>query len=82
LLQALFIMGKFHDQGDAKWIVFRRSLRGHNDTPCGRPASDRPIGRPGSGVPQGVIGVFSYYKLVILIFNIVPLISEFTYEVT
>jgi DNA polymerase III delta prime subunit len=25
--------GEFHDQGDAKWIVIRRSLWGHNDTP-------------------------------------------------
>jgi hypothetical protein len=28
---------KFHDQGDADWIVIRGQLRGHNDTPCGRP---------------------------------------------
>jgi hypothetical protein len=26
-------LGKFHDQGDAKWIVIRGQLRGHNDTP-------------------------------------------------
>jgi hypothetical protein len=29
-------LGKFYDQGDAKWIVIRgriRPLRGHNDTP-------------------------------------------------
>jgi hypothetical protein len=24
--------GGFHDQGDAKWIVIRGQLRGHNDT--------------------------------------------------
>jgi hypothetical protein len=30
-------MGEFHDQGDAKWIVIRGQLRGHNDTPFGRP---------------------------------------------
>jgi hypothetical protein len=36
--------GEFHDQGDAKWIVIRVQLRGHNDTPCGRPAPGRPIG--------------------------------------
>jgi hypothetical protein len=30
-------VGKFHDQGDAKWIVIRRLLWGHNNTPCGRP---------------------------------------------
>jgi hypothetical protein len=29
--------GKFHDQGDAKWIVIREQLRGHNNTPFGRP---------------------------------------------
>jgi hypothetical protein len=27
------IAGKFHDQGDAKWIVIRRTLRGHDDMP-------------------------------------------------
>jgi hypothetical protein len=26
--------GKFHDQGDAKWIVIREQLRDHNDTPA------------------------------------------------
>jgi polyhydroxyalkanoate synthesis regulator phasin len=41
--------GEFHDQGDAKWIVIRRLLRGHNDMP---------IGRPGSGRPKGIIGAF------------------------
>jgi hypothetical protein len=65
------MMGKFHDQGDTKWIVIRRSLWGHNDTPCGWPAPGRPIGRPGSGHPQGVMGGFSYYQLVILISNII-----------
>jgi hypothetical protein len=28
--------GKFHDQGDARWIVIRGQVRGHNDTPVGR----------------------------------------------
>jgi hypothetical protein len=28
--------GEFRDQGDAKWIVIRGQLRGHNDTPSGR----------------------------------------------
>jgi hypothetical protein len=68
----------FHDQGDAEWIVIRRSLGVHNDTPCGRPAPGRPIGRPGVGRPLGVIGVFSYYQLIIFISNIVPLIVKFT----
>jgi hypothetical protein len=57
----LMAAGGFHDQGDAKWIVIRRSLWGHNDMPCGWPAPGRPIGRQGSGRPQGVIGVFNYY---------------------
>jgi hypothetical protein len=30
-------MAEFHYQGDAKWIVIRGQLRGHNDTPFGRP---------------------------------------------
>jgi hypothetical protein len=47
-----FLQGEFHDQGDTKWIVIRRLLCDHNDTP---------ISRPGSGRPQGVIGVFSHY---------------------
>jgi hypothetical protein len=54
------VEGEFHDQGDAKWIVIRGQLRGH-DTPCGRPAPGRLIGCPGSAHPQGVFGGFSYY---------------------
>jgi hypothetical protein len=73
-------LGEFHDQGDAKWIVIRRLLWGHNDTPCGQPAPGRLIGRPGSGRLQGVICVFSYYLLVIVFFKIVPLIMEFTWD--
>jgi hypothetical protein len=53
--------GDFHDQEDAKWIGIRTSLRGHNDTPCGRPAPGRPIVGPVSGHPLGVMGGFSYY---------------------
>jgi hypothetical protein len=34
------------------------------------------------GHPQGVIGSFSYYLLVILFFNIFPLIMEFTEDKT
>jgi hypothetical protein len=48
-------------RGDAKWIVIRGQLRGHNDTPCGRPTPSWPIGRPGVVRPQGVFGGFSYY---------------------
>jgi hypothetical protein len=50
-------LGEFHDQGDAKWIVIRGKLRGHNDTPFGQPTPSRPIGRPGVGRPSGVFGV-------------------------
>jgi hypothetical protein len=67
LLSMETLKGEFHDQGYARWIVIRRSLRGHNDTPCGQPAGcspraadksarSRPVGRP-----QGIIGVFCYY---------------------
>jgi hypothetical protein len=70
--------GEIHDQGDAKWIVIRGQLRGHNDTPFGRPTLSRPIGHQGVGHPQGVFGGLGYYQLVIFFFNIVPLIMEFT----
>jgi hypothetical protein len=40
--------------------------------PCGGPAPGRPIGRPGSGCPQGVIGVFTYYQLLIFFFQQCP----------
>jgi hypothetical protein len=53
-------------------------LRGHNDTPFGRPTPGHPIGRPGVSHPSGVFGVFSYYLLVMIFFNIVPLIMDFT----
>jgi hypothetical protein len=39
--------GEFGDQSDAKWIVIRRLLRGHNDMPCGWPTH----GRLGVGYP-------------------------------
>jgi hypothetical protein len=54
----MYNVGEFHDQADAKWIVIRTSLWGHNDTPCRLPSPGRPIGHPGSGHPEGVIGVF------------------------
>jgi hypothetical protein len=53
--------GEFHDQADDEWIVIRGPLRGHNDTPFGRPTPGRPIGRLGVVHPQGIFGVFSYY---------------------
>jgi hypothetical protein len=43
----LFMKGDFHDQGGVKWIVIRRQLRGHNDTPFGWTTTGHPIGRPG-----------------------------------
>ena len=55
------ILSEFHDQGDAKWIVIRGQLRGHNDTSFGRPTPGRPIGRPVVGRSQGVFGGLSYY---------------------
>jgi hypothetical protein len=58
--------GEFHDEADAEWIVIRGLLRGHNDTPFGRPTRGWPIGCLGVGHPQGVFGVFSYYWLVML----------------
>jgi hypothetical protein len=61
-------MGEFHDQGDAKRIVIRRQLRGHIDTPFGRPVPGRPI------------WWFKLLLLVIFFFNIVPLIVKFTYD--
>jgi hypothetical protein len=70
--------GGFHGQGEAEWIVIRGQLRGRNDTPCGRPTPGRPIGRPGVGRPQGVFDILSNYQIVILFFNIVPLIVRFT----
>jgi hypothetical protein len=33
----MIVPGEFHDQGDAKWVVIRGQLRGHNDMPFGRP---------------------------------------------
>jgi hypothetical protein len=52
------LMGEFHDQGDAEWIAIKGQLRGHNDTPFGRPIPSRPIGRPGADRPSGVFGFF------------------------
>jgi hypothetical protein len=39
------ISSEFHDQGDTKCIVIRRSLWGHIDTPCGQPAPSLAIRR-------------------------------------
>jgi hypothetical protein len=55
------------------WIVIRRPLRGHNDTPFGRPTPGRPKGHPRVGHPQGEFGVFSYYQLAMLFLNMVCL---------
>jgi hypothetical protein len=67
LLSMETLKGEFHDQGYARWIVIRRSLRGHNDTPCGQPASCSPraANKPACSQPIGrlqvIIGVFWYY---------------------
>jgi hypothetical protein len=73
-------LSKFHDKGDAKWIVTRGKLRGHNDTPFGRPTPGRPIGCPVVGRPQGIFGGLSCYQLVTFFFNIVSLIMELTFN--
>jgi hypothetical protein len=54
-------VGKFHDQGDAKWLVIGGQLRGHNDMPIGRQTLGRPIGCPVVGRPQDVFGGVSYH---------------------
>jgi hypothetical protein len=57
----------------------RGPLRGHNDTPFGRPTLSWPIDRPGFGHPQGVFGVFSDYQLVMLFLNNVCLTVALTF---
>ena len=49
--------GRFHDQEDAKWIVIRGQLRGHNNMPFGWPTPGWPIIRLGIGHPQGLTPV-------------------------
>jgi hypothetical protein len=39
-----------------------RPCRVYNDTTMGRPTTGRPIGSPVVDHPQGVFGVFSYYR--------------------
>jgi hypothetical protein len=61
---------KFHDQGDATWIVFRGQLRGHYDTP---------YRLPGGWPPSGRIWWFRLLLFSnILFLNIVHLIMKFT----
>jgi hypothetical protein len=52
-------------------MIVRGPLRGHNDTPCGRPNLSRPAGWP--------LFVFRFYQLLILFLNIVRLIMESTF---
>jgi hypothetical protein len=52
--------GGFHDQGDAKWIVIKVQLWGHNDTLFGRPTPGRPIG---GWLPSGCIW---WFKLLLI----------------
>jgi hypothetical protein len=47
--------------------VITGQLRGHNDTPFGRPTLNRPIGRP-----KGVFGGLNYYQLVISFLTFSP----------
>jgi hypothetical protein len=44
--------GKGHDQGDAEWIVIRRQLRGHNDTPFERQTPRLAYWPPGGLLPS------------------------------
>jgi hypothetical protein len=55
------VIGGSHDKADTEWIVIRRPLRGHNDTPFGRLTPGLPNGRPEVGHPQGEFGVFRCY---------------------
>jgi hypothetical protein len=64
--------GEFHDQADAKWIVIRGPLRGHNDMP--RPAYRLPRGWP----PLGCIWWFYLLWISDIIFRIICLIMELT----
>jgi hypothetical protein len=49
--------GEFHDQGAAKWIVIRRPLWGHNNTPFGRPTPGRPL----PGLSRGLAALRAYW---------------------
>jgi hypothetical protein len=59
-MSAMF-KGEFYDQGDAKLIVVRGQLRGHNNMPFRWPIPGRPISHSGVGRPEDVFGSFSYY---------------------
>jgi hypothetical protein len=62
-------IGDFHDQADAKSIVIRGLLRGHNDMPCGWPI-------PGGWLPIRRIYCFQLLLISNIIFKIVRLIVE------
>jgi hypothetical protein len=51
---------EFHDQGDAKWIVIRGQLRGHNDTPFGQPP-------PGLSAAWGLAARWAYLVFLVTI---------------
>jgi hypothetical protein len=53
---ATIATGGSHDQADAEWIVIRRQLRGHDDTPFGRPAPGRP-----SRAARGLAALRAYF---------------------
>jgi hypothetical protein len=70
-----------HDQADAEWIVIRRPLWDHNDTPFGRPVPGRPS-RAGRGLAalRAYFVCFSYYLLVMLFIDMVCLIVGRTHS--
>jgi hypothetical protein len=52
--------GESHDQADAEWIAIRTQLRGHNDTPFGRPAPAGPPADRGLAALRAYVVYFSY----------------------
>jgi hypothetical protein len=57
----IYVSGELHNQGDAKWIVIKGQLQGHNNMPFGQATPGQPIGRPAVGRSQGVFSGLSYY---------------------
>jgi hypothetical protein len=73
--------GEFHDQGDAKWIVIKGQLWGHNDMTFGQPTPADLSAAWGLAALGAYLVFLVTIKSVILFFNIVPLIMEFTWSI-